>query len=230
MPSFLRYAMARLPIQDSKTALVASSSCLYTSCGKSNLTCFLNASLNVETSACQSSAVISVSSLYPLFFLYSAIGCSKISSSRLKTVVPNISIRRRYESQAKPGFPVSLVRPSTTSSFKPMFRTVFIMPGMENLAPERQETSSGFFGSPNFLPVAFSTFFIAATCCSHCPAGNFPVLRNSLQASVVTVNPGGTGTPARVISKSPAPLPPSRERTPSQEPAYFSAAATSPKR
>jgi hypothetical protein len=33
---------------------------------------------------------------------------------------------------------------------------VSIMPGMENFAPERQETSSGFFGSPNFLPVAFS--------------------------------------------------------------------------
>ena len=26
------------------------------------------------------------------------------------------------------------------------------MPGMEALAPERTETSSGFFGSPNFLP------------------------------------------------------------------------------
>src|ERR1041385_7164024 len=103
-----------------------------------------------------------------------------------------------------------------------MFRIVFIIPGMENFAPERQETKSGFFGSPNFLPVCFSTVFIAASDCSHILGGNLPVLRNSLQASVVIVNPCGTGTPARVISKSPAPLPPSRERTPSHEPAYFS--------
>src|SRR5690349_20827569 len=111
-----------------------------------------------------------------------------------------------------------------------MFKIVFIMPGMENLAPERQETKSGFFGLPNFLPVCFSTVFMAASACSHIPAGNLPDLRNSLQASVVTVKPGGTGTPARVMSKRPAPLPPSRERTPSQEPAYFSAADTSPNR
>src|SRR3990172_938277 len=108
-----------------------------------------------------------------------------------------------------------------------MLRTVFIMPGMENLAPERQDTSSGLLASPNFLPVFSSTAFIASSSCSHWPAGNSPVLRNSLQASVVTVKPGGTGTPARVMSARPEPLPPSRARTPSHEPAYFSASATS---
>ena len=35
---------------------------------------------------------------------------------------------------------------------------VFIMPGMENLAPERTLSSSGFSGSPNFLPICFSSF------------------------------------------------------------------------
>ena len=39
------------------------------------------------------------------------------------------------------------------SSLRPMLSTVSIMPGMENLAPDRQETSSGLSGSPKFLPV-----------------------------------------------------------------------------
>ena len=34
---------------------------------------------------------------------------------------------------------------------------VSIMPGIESRAPERTETSSGFFVSPNFLPVSFSS-------------------------------------------------------------------------
>ena len=48
---------------------------------------------------------------------------------------------------------------STTSSFRPRLRMVSIMPGMEEAAPERTETSSGFLTSPNFLPVADSSFF-----------------------------------------------------------------------
>jgi hypothetical protein len=62
--------------------------------------------------------------------------------------------------------------PSAVSSFRPMLSTVSIMPGMENLAPERQETKSGFLGSPKFLPTAFSTAFMAATSWSHMPGGN----------------------------------------------------------
>ena len=46
------------------------------------------------------------------------------------------------------------------------------MPGMDSLAPERQETSSGFFGSPKPLPVVFSIAFSAASSCSHIPSGN----------------------------------------------------------
>jgi len=36
-------------------------------------------------------------------------------------------------------------------------RTVSIIPGIENLAPERTLTSSGSVGSPIFLPMAFSS-------------------------------------------------------------------------
>ena len=36
------------------------------------------------------------------------------------------------------------------------------MPGIESRAPERTETSSGFFRSPNFLPVCCSSEAIAA--------------------------------------------------------------------
>ena len=33
----------------------------------------------------------------------------------------------------------------------------FSMPGIENFAPERTDTSSGFFGSPSFLPIVLSS-------------------------------------------------------------------------
>ena len=39
-------------------------------------------------------------------------------------------------------------------------------------------------------------------------AGWWPVARNTWQARVVTVKPGGTGSPRRVISARFAPLPP----------------------
>src|SRR5437763_1802723 len=48
------------------------------------------------------------------------------------------------------------MRPRRVASLRPMLRTVSIMPGMETRAPERQETSSGFFGSPNVAPMTFS--------------------------------------------------------------------------
>ena len=47
---------------------------------------------------------------------------------------------------------------STTSSFRPRFRIVSIMPGIDARAPERTETSRGFSRSPNFLPVMVSIF------------------------------------------------------------------------
>ena len=52
------------------------------------------------------------------------------------------------------------------------------MPGIENLAPERTETSSGFFGSPKPLPERSSTSFMAPTTSSHRPAGRaLPALK-----------------------------------------------------
>ncbi len=68
-----------------------------------------------------------------------------------------MAMKRRYESKAKRSSPVCLARPSTDSSLRPRLRTVSIMPGMENLAPERTETSSGSLASPIVLPMAFSS-------------------------------------------------------------------------
>ena len=53
--------------------------------------------------------------------------------------------------------------PLSVSGFRPTLSTVSIMPGIEARAPERTETSSGFDGSPNFLPVACSVSAIAAS-------------------------------------------------------------------
>ena len=109
--------------------------------------------------------------------------------------------------------------PWVVSSFSPMLSTVSIMPGIENLAPERQETSSGFWASPKRLPVTDSTRSSASIAWSHMLSGKAPpCARYALQASVVIVNPGGTGTPMRIISARFAPLPPSRPRTASHDP------------
>ena len=51
----------------------------------------------------------------------------------------------------------SLASDSTALSLRPRFRIVSIMPGMENLAPERTETSSGFSPAPSFCPCSFSS-------------------------------------------------------------------------
>ena len=48
---------------------------------------------------------------------------------------------------------------------------VSIMPGIDARAPERTETSSGFSGSPNRRPTAFSTRASAAGTCSFSPGG-----------------------------------------------------------
>ena len=48
---------------------------------------------------------------------------------------------------------------STVSSFRPRFRIVSIMPGIESRAPERTATSNGIFSvSPNFVPMILSMF------------------------------------------------------------------------
>ncbi len=127
------------------------------------------------------------------------------------TILPNICTNRRWESYAKRQSPSDcLARPWTESSFSPRLRTVSIIPGMENFAPERTDTSSGSSGSPSVLPMAFSRVARCPSTSSHMPSGNPPLDRYVMQASVVMVNPGGTWRPRFVISARLAPLPPRR--------------------
>ena len=69
-------------------------------------------------------------------------------------------MKRRYESYATRSS-VWAARPRTDLSFNPRLRTVSIIPGIENLAPDRTLTSSGSAWSPSFLPISFSSL---ATC------------------------------------------------------------------
>ena len=103
---------------------------------------------------------------------------------------------------------------------------------MEILAPDRQETSNGFFLSPNFFPVVFSKKFMACWPCRIIPFGKTsPSSMNFLQASVVNVKPGGTEISRRVISARLAPFPPSNPPTSFQRPpTYSNACSTSLKR
>ena len=48
---------------------------------------------------------------------------------------------------------------------------VSIMPGIENFAPERTDTSSGFLTSPSLLPTAFSSFLTFSSICVSTAAG-----------------------------------------------------------
>ncbi len=86
-----------------------------------------------------------------------------------------------------------------------------IIPGIENGAPERTDTSSGSTASPSRLSIFCSSWSRAAATSSMSPAGSVsPAAMYALHASVEIVNPGGTGSPRFVISARLAPLPPSR--------------------
>ena len=54
---------------------------------------------------------------------------------------------------------VFFARALTVSSFKPKFKIVSIIPGIETLAPDLTETNNGFSKSPNFFPHSFSICF-----------------------------------------------------------------------
>ena len=85
-----------------------------------------------------------------------------------------------------------------------------IIPGIENLAPDRTLTSSGSDGSPSRRFIAFSRRPVWRATSSVRPAGQPPRMW-SRQASVLIVNPGGTGRlSTEVISARLAPLPPRR--------------------
>ena len=87
-----------------------------------------------------------------------------------------------------------------------------IIPGIENFAPERTLTSSGFAGSPKPLPVRRSTSSHRLEDVLPEAVGQLLAARRSSRCrpAVVIVKPGGVGRPALVISARPAPLPPSR--------------------
>ncbi len=89
------------------------------------------------------------------------------------TIRPNIAMKRRYASQPNRSLPVSPTRPWSVSSLSPRFRTVSIIPGIENLAPERTLTRSGLAASPKPLPERSSTWRIAARTSSQRPSGSF---------------------------------------------------------
>jgi hypothetical protein len=81
---------------------------------------------------------------------------------------------------------------------------------MENFAPERTLTSSGSAGSPRRRFMVFSRRPTWRATSSVRPDGQ-PDRMWSRQASVVMVNPGGTGSfSTEVISARLAPLPPRR--------------------
>ncbi len=73
---------------------------------------------------------------------------------------------------------------------------VSIMPGMENFAPERTLTSSGFSPLPNFCPWSCSSLAERGlSICASTSAEDLPWRMYSRQASVWMVKPGGTGRP-----------------------------------
>ena len=85
-----------------------------------------------------------------------------------------------------------------------------IIPGIENLAPERTLTSSGSVGSPRPRPILRSSSATWVRISSSRPAGH-PDLMYARDASVEIVKPGGTGSfSTLVISARLAPLPPRR--------------------
>jgi len=112
-----------------------------------------------------------VSNFTFLACFWASISRSKTGFSIPITTSLNIWMKRRYESYAKRSFLVRAMSPFRLVSFRPRFRTVSIMPGMDTRAPERTETRSGLLGSPKAAPMAFSSFFRASSACFHIPCG-----------------------------------------------------------
>jgi len=173
MPSILLYAMALLPFHDLNTPPIEPQSCSSAESGNSTPSTSFTLSLNCSQSAFSSSAVISVSDLYPLAFLRSSIILSScwripcpssgsIPSAFSITTSEYIMIRRRYASYTKRGLPVFSISPGMVLEQRPILRMVSIIPGIELLAPERQLTRRGSLLSPNFLPMMDSVAFRAS--------------------------------------------------------------------
>ncbi len=85
-----------------------------------------------------------------------------------------------------------------------------IMPGMENFAPERTDTSNGSSGSPSRRPMRSSSL-VRCPAISPSSSSGHPSDMYARQASVEIVKPCGTGRPStEVISAKLAPFPPRR--------------------
>ena len=65
-----------------------------------------------------------------------------------------------------------------------------IIPGIENLAPERTETRSGAGPPPKVRPLSFSRRATASSTSCQSPSGGLPSFMTCRQASVVIVKPG----------------------------------------
>src|ERR1700690_4167224 len=171
--------------------------------------------LNVSTSRARSSPVRSTSCCTLRSCLRSPSACSNRWPLMPSTTSPYIWMRRRYESPANRAFPVARVSPATASSLRPRLRIVSIIPGIEMAAPERTDTSSGSSVSPKRFPLFSSRRAMCSPISSSRPSGASCRRTKARQASVVIVNPPGTGTPSWVISARPIPFPPRRSRPPS---------------
>ena len=137
----------------------------------------------------------------PFACLLSVRACSNSSFPRFKTTSPYIWRKRRRQSRANRS-PAAAARPLIVEEFKPRFRIVSIIPGIEDRAPERTETRSGLDGSPKRRPAASSTRARASATSLFKPSGPAPPEYSALtEASIV--KPGGTGMPSEVISAKP---------------------------
>jgi len=157
MCSRSRYAMARGPFQLRNTASIAPRSWSAGFWGKGlpvwrSTICWYDSQRyrNSSTGTLASDSV-------PASSLAASNKESNSSPGSSRTIREYMAMNRRYESNANRSFPVCLARPSTESSLSPRLRTVSIIPGIENLAPERTETSSGSDASPIPLPIDFSS-------------------------------------------------------------------------
>ncbi len=98
IPYSLRYAAARSPIQESKTAPMASSSCSLGSSGKPALASRATMPSNRSTNSRRSGAVSSVSASTPRSRFISSMASSKRCPGTFKTISPKAWMKRRYES------------------------------------------------------------------------------------------------------------------------------------
>mmetsp|Transcript_2018 Transcript_2018/g.8394 ORF Transcript_2018/g.8394 Transcript_2018/m.8394 type:complete len:222 (-) Transcript_2018:411-1076(-) len=155
MPLMAMYFFARSLFQLSKTAYAARRICSTGSWGNCRPASSYT-DLYRRTSSRKFSSLSSLSFTTPTSRFKPSICFSNRWWSMPITTSPYMSRNRRYESNANFS-PAFFARPSTTSSFKPRFSTVSIMPGMETAAPERTDSKSGFSGSPSVFPMHRST-------------------------------------------------------------------------